>query len=224
MLFQWVSRANICRMRLSHGDANAGVKPLAAARRGHPVETIWKGAELEGHRLTLTLTPVRKLGQTLMPVLVAGAFAVGAFAVSGASHAAKGDLRVPVRTHSPLLQGKALDLRFAGFAQGIWVRSLQSCPVERIERTEPGSTLAIFRGLLETPAKICQVYGAERDNPERQRAALNCLLNDGGEVIELVTLRPRGTGGLMVQMGEQPPVHFRFCERIIPALEAVHRD
>lgn len=138
--------------------------------------------------------------------------------------AGKGDLRAPVRTSAPLLQGKTLDLRFAAFAQGIWVQDLNDCPAANIDRTQPGSTVAIYRGLLETAVRICQVYGAERDNSRTQRAALNCLLNDGNEAIELVTVKPRGTQGLMVQIGERAPVHYRFCERIIPVLQTVRTD
>ncbi len=140
-------------------------------------------------------------------------------AAAGAAHAAKGDLKVKVPRSAPLLQGKTLDLRFAEFAQGIWVRDLKDCPAERIDRSRPGSTLAIYRGLWETPGRICQVYGAELGSRDTQRAALNCQLTDGGEVIELVTVQPRGTGSLLVQEGERTPVQYRFCERITPVLE-----
>ncbi len=139
---------------------------------------------------------------------------------SGAAFAGKGDLKISVPKSAPLLQGKTLDLRFAGFAQGIWVTDVSLCPPPNIDRTEPGSTLAIYRGLLETRGRICQVYGAEKDGNQTQRAAINCVMDDGGEVIQLVTVQPRGTAGLMVQEGERSPVHFRFCEKIKPILQA----
>jgi hypothetical protein len=145
-------------------------------------------------------------------------------AAGGTAHAGKGDLKVVVPRSAPLLQGKTLDLRFAKFAQGIWVRDLSNCPAPRIDRAAPGTALAIYRGLYETSSRICQVYGAEKGDRNTQRAALNCLLTDGGEAIELVTVQPRGTKGLMVQEGERPPVHFRFCERIIPILQAVESN
>lgn len=145
-------------------------------------------------------------------------------AANGTAHAGKGDLKVVVPRSAPLLQGKTLDLRFATFAQGIWVKDLANCPAPRIDRSAPGSTIAIFRGLYETSSRICQVYGAEKGGRNTQRAALNCLLTDGGEAIELVTVQPRGSKGLMVQEGERPPVHFRFCERIIPVLESLESN
>ncbi|MBO6891913.1 MAG: hypothetical protein JJ866_08235 [Roseibium sp.] len=146
------------------------------------------------------------------------------FAAIGSAQAGKGDLKVVVPRSAPLLQGKTLDLRFAEFAQGIWVRDLSNCPAPRIDRSAPGSALAIYRGLYETSGRICQVYGAEKGGSNTQRAALNCLLTDGGEAIELVTVQPRGTGGLLVQEGERPPVHFRFCERIIPLKQRVESN
>jgi hypothetical protein len=138
----------------------------------------------------------------------------------GSALAGKGDLMFKVPKSAPLMQGRALDLRFADFAQGIWVRDQQDCPAPRIDRSPPGSTLAIYRGLLETPGRICQVYGAEKSGKTTQRAAINCLLTDGGEAIELVTVQPRGAEGLIVQEGEKPPVHFRFCEKIVPILQS----
>ncbi|WP_420412607.1 hypothetical protein [Roseibium sp.] len=141
-------------------------------------------------------------------------------AFSAPAVAGKGDRKLSVPRSAPLLKGKTLDLRFAEFAQGIWVRDLSNCPAPRIDRNAPGSAIAIYRGLLETPGRICQVYGAEKDKLRTQRAAINCLLNDGGEAIELVTVQPRGTNGLMVQEGERPPVHFRFCEAIQPVLQS----
>lgn len=139
---------------------------------------------------------------------------------STAGFAAKGDLKVQVPRSAPLLQGRTLELRFADFAQGIWVRDPGDCPPPSIDRSAPGSALAIYRGLWEMPDRICQVYGAELGGRDTQRAAINCLLNNGAESIELVTVQPRGTGGLMVQEGERPPVHFRFCEKITPVLKA----
>ncbi|WP_428686995.1 hypothetical protein [Roseibium sp.] len=137
----------------------------------------------------------------------------------GPAFAAKGDLKIRVPKSAPLLQGKTLDLRFAKFAQGIWVTDGGDCPAPNIDRTRAGSTLAIYRGLLEMQGRICQVYGAEREGRQTQRAALNCLMDDGGEAIQLVTVQPRGAGGLMVQEGERPPVQFRFCEQITPILQ-----
>ncbi|WP_297587404.1 hypothetical protein [Roseibium sp.] len=115
--------------------------------------------------------------------------------------AGKGDLKIQVPKSAPLLQGRTLDLRFAEFAQGIWVRDLKNCPAQRIDQSAPGSTLAIYRGLWEMPGRICQVYGAELGSRKTQRAAINCLMSDGGEAIELVTVQPRGTGSLLVQEG-----------------------
>ncbi|TYC64451.1 hypothetical protein FMN50_00285 [Rhodobacterales bacterium] len=146
-----------------------------------------------------------------------GAFLAGLLVLSGApALAAKGDLKIDVPKSAPLLQGKSLDLRFASFAQGIWVAEPQECPPASIDRGAPGATLAIHRGLMEMPGRICQVYGAERDGGETQRAAINCLMDDGGETIQLVTVQPRGTGELIVQEGERAPVEFRFCEKISP--------
>ncbi|MHA7775294.1 hypothetical protein [Roseibium sp. M-1] len=145
-------------------------------------------------------------------------------AAAGPALAGKGDLMFGVPRTAPLLQGRTLDLRFADFAQGIWVRETDQCPVPRIDRGLPGSTIAIYRGLLETPGRICQVYGAEKAGKRTQRAAINCMLNDGGEAIELVTVQPRGTEGLLVQEGEKPPVHFRFCEKIVPVLQSANSN
>lgn len=153
------------------------------------------------------------------------ALAAGMLAMAGgAALAGKGDLMFEVPKSAPLLQGKLLDLRFADFAQGIWVRDLEQCPAPRIDQSRPGSTLAIYRGLFETPGRICQVYGAEKAGKRTQRAALNCLMTDGGEAIELVTVMPRGTQGLMVQEGEKPPIHFRFCEKIVPILQSARGE
>jgi len=141
-------------------------------------------------------------------------------AAAAPAFAEKGDLKFEVPRSAPLLQGKTLDLRFAKFAQGIWVTDSGLCPAPNIDRSLPGTTLAIYRGLLEMPGRICQVYGAEKAGGKTQRAAINCLLTDGGEAIELVTVQPRGTNVLMMQEGERPPVRFRFCEKIVPILQA----
>lgn len=141
-------------------------------------------------------------------------------AVPGPASAAKGDLKVKIPKSAPLLKGRTLDLRFADFAQGIWVRDLKNCPADSIDRTPPGSTLAIYRGLWEMPDRICQVYGAELGRMDTQRAAINCLLDSGAEAIELVTVQPRGENTLLVQEGEGRPVQFRFCEAIQPVLKA----
>lgn len=149
-----------------------------------------------------------------------------AMAAAGATPAlaAKGDLKFDVPKSAPLLQGKSLDLHFAGFAQGIWVADPQECPPASIDRGTRGATLAIHRGLLEMPGRICQVYGAEREGGQTQRAAINCLMDDGGEAIQLVTVEPRGEDGLYLQEGERPPVEFRFCEKIEPVLQAAGSD
>ncbi|WP_209017461.1 hypothetical protein [Roseibium aggregatum] len=141
-------------------------------------------------------------------------------AAGGPALAGKGDLKFDVPKSAPLLQGRALDLRFADFAQGIWVRDPEDCPGPSIDRSKPGSALAIYRGLWEAPDRICQVYGAELGRRETQRAAISCTLTDGGEAIELVTVRPRGTQGLLVQEGERAPVQYRFCARIVPILQS----
>ncbi|CTQ76941.1 hypothetical protein [Roseibium alexandrii] len=152
--------------------------------------------------------------------VIAACFCAAAAVAAAPAMAGKGDLKRSVPRSAPLLKGKTLDLRFADFAQGIWVRDLSNCPAPRIDRNDPGAAIAIYRGLLETPSRICQVYGAEKDKQFTQRAAINCLLNDGGEAIELVTVQPRGTNGLIVQEGERAPVHFRFCEAIQPVLQS----
>jgi hypothetical protein len=144
--------------------------------------------------------------------------------IGGPALAGKGDLIFQVPKSAPLLQGRMLDLRFADFAQGIWVSDPDVCPTRRIDRSPPGSAIAIYRGLLETPGRICQVYGAEQSGKRTQRAAINCQLTSGAEVIELVTVQTRGTLGLVVQEGERAPVHFRFCESIVPILQSAHHD
>lgn len=147
-----------------------------------------------------------------------------AMAMIGAASANKGDLKVSVPRSAPLLQGRTLDLRFAAFAQGIWVSEQASCPKDAIDQAMPGSTVAIYRGLLETPNRICQVYGAEKQGKKSQRAAISCLQDNGVEAIELVTVSPSGTEGLSVQVGERSPERYRFCEPIIPLLKSAQRD
>ncbi len=131
--------------------------------------------------------------------------------------AAKGDRKANVTRSSPLLEGKVLDLRFEPFAQGIWATNDAACnAMSTIDQSEPGTVLAIFRGLLETPEQICQVYGAEHGSSGSQRAAMNCSLSAGGEALGLVTVRPRGSAGLSVQDGKRPPAYYRFCKKIDP--------
>lgn len=142
------------------------------------------------------------------------------FATDLTAEAAKGDRQPSVRRSSPLLEGKVLDLRFAGFAQGIWARQTQDCDnLSVIDRGVPGSLVAIYRGLLETPDQICQVYGAEKRSSGAQRAAMNCRLTTGSETLGLVTVRPRGTEGITVQDGDHPAVHYRFCRAITPLIQ-----
>ncbi len=171
------------------------------------------------------MAPFIKEGRMPLKSLASGLAVVALFLLApSAALAAKGDLKLQVPKSAPLLQGKILDLRFAEFAQGIWVRDLKDCPAARIDRTSPGSTLAIHRGLWETAGRICQVYGAELGSRDTQRAAINCTTNEGGEMIELVTVQPRGTRVLLVQEGERPPVEFRFCEKITPILQSAHGE
>lgn len=142
------------------------------------------------------------------------------FATDMTVEAAKGDRQQSVRRSSPLLEGKVLDLRFAGFAQGIWARQAQDCAtLSAIDQGMPGSVVAIYRGLLETPGKICQVYGAEKRSSGGQRAAMNCRLTTGSEALGLVTVLPRGTEGIAVQDGDHPAVHYRFCRAITPLMQ-----
>jgi len=131
------------------------------------------------------------------------------FATDMSVEAAKGDRQPSVRRSSPLLEGKVLDLRFAGFAQGIWARQAQDCE----------NLSAIDRGLLETPDRICQVYGAEKRSSGAQRAAMNCRLTTGSEALGLVTVRPRGTESISVQDGDHSAVNYRFCRAITPLLQ-----
>lgn len=136
--------------------------------------------------------------------------------------AAKGDRKSGAIRTSPLLEGRVLDLRFADFAQGIWAADRATCDgLTAIDRGVPGSAIAIFRGLLETPSQICQVYGAEQGASGSQRAAMNCRLDSGGESLGLVTVRPRGPAGLSVQDGEHPPVYYRYCRAIPPVTQSV---
>lgn len=146
-------------------------------------------------------------------VLLAGAAPAGA---------AKGDLHIQVRRSSPLLERRVLDLRFAGFAQGIWTRHSSDCQsLRNIDQAQPGTAVVIFRGLFETPTEICHVYGAEQRASGSQRAAMNCQLVSGGESLGLVTVRPIGSVGLSVQDGERPPIHYRFCRSIKPVIQPV---
>ncbi|WP_338052236.1 hypothetical protein [Roseibium polysiphoniae] len=155
-------------------------------------------------------------------VLAAGVLAL-AFSseLAGQAFAGKGDRVVSVQRRSPLLERKVLDLRFADFAQGIWTTDQEACSdLRSIDRSQPGSTVAIFRGLMETPDRICTVYGAEQGALEAQRAAMNCDLVAGGDALGLLTVRRRGSQGLMVQDGERPPEYFRFCRGIVPVTQS----
>ncbi|MTH96207.1 hypothetical protein E1297_09445 [Roseibium sp. RKSG952] len=135
------------------------------------------------------------------------------------AHAAKGDRQVDLPRVSPLLEGRVLELRFPETAEGIWVRRDFECAdITRIHDAPPGSVVAIYRGLFETPGQICQVYGAEQGAANAQRAAMNCMRDDGGSALGLVTLRPRGSSVLLVQDGDLPPVAYRFCRPIRPVL------
>ncbi len=141
---------------------------------------------------------------------------------AGMAVAGKGDRATSFHRVSPLLEKKVLDLRFADFAQGIWTRNSSACEdLYTVDRSTRGDVVAIFRGLLETPARICSVYGAEQGAKEAQRAALNCHLVSGGEALGLVTVRSRGSEGLMLQDGERPPQYFRFCRAIPPVMQTV---
>jgi hypothetical protein len=134
------------------------------------------------------------------------------------AQAAKGDMQIAVRRASPILEGRILDLTFAGFAQGIWTREASDCDAfTTVDRGRPGGVIAIFRSLMETPEEICQVYGAEKAGTDSQRAAMNCRLWSGAEALGLITIMQRGETGISVQDGERPPVHYRFC-RAIPSL------
>lgn len=136
--------------------------------------------------------------------------------------AVKGDRQVTIRSAPSILSGKVLDLRFADFAQGIWTRQAADCAaLTRIDTGSEGAIVAIYRGLLETPDQICNVYGAEQRPKGAQRAALNCVLDDGAETIGLVTLRQRGSQGLSLQDGERPPVYYRFCRAIVPVMSPI---
>lgn len=136
------------------------------------------------------------------------------------AEAAKGDLRAEVPRSSPLLEGRSLDLRFAEFAQGIWTKEPADCQdLTTIDRAKPGTAIAIYRGLYETPAEICQVYGAEQRSSRSQRAAMSCHLVGGGYSLGLVTVRPIGSAGLSVQDGKHPPAHYQFCRAITPVIQ-----
>jgi hypothetical protein len=148
--------------------------------------------------------------------LMAGVFSV---------HAAKGDMQVAVQRSSPILEGRILDLKFAGFAQGIWTREASDCDgLTTVDRGQPGAVIAIFRSLMETPEEICQVYGAEQAETDSQRAAMNCRQWSGAETLGLVTISQRGSTGISVQDGERPPVHYRFCRAIPLLLQPVNQQ
>lgn len=139
--------------------------------------------------------------------------------IVGPALAAKGDRQLSVRPSPPLLEGKVLDLRFAGFAQGIWIGAEADCALlTRIDRGPPGQVVAIHRGLMETPTRICQVYGAEQRPQGAQRAAMNCRLDTGASALGMVTVRKRGDELLVVQDGEKQPKVFRFCREIPPVI------
>lgn len=149
---------------------------------------------------------------------------VGSSLMTGvfSAHAAKGDMQVSVQRSSPILEGRILDLNFAGFAQGIWTREASDCDAfTTIDRGKPGAVIAIFRSLMETPDEICQVYGAERADTGSQRAAMNCRLWSGADALGLVTISQRGTTEIAVQDGERPPVTYRFCRAIVPLVQPV---
>ncbi|WP_150525695.1 hypothetical protein [Roseibium sediminis] len=136
------------------------------------------------------------------------------------AHAAKGDRTVTIQRSSEILASRTLDLRFADFAQGIWARQVDRCEsVARIDEGEPGDAIAIYRGLFETPGRICVVYGAEQNATRVQRAAMNCRLDRGGSALGLVTVTSRGPSKLVVQEGERPPVAYRFCRAIPPLIQ-----
>ena len=151
---------------------------------------------------------------------------ISTLAAAGLSaEAAKGDMKIVVRRASPILEGRVLDLKFAGFAQGIWARDASDCEgLTTVDRARPGAVIAFFRGLMETPGEICQVYGAEKAASDSQRAAMNCRLWNEAEVLRLVTVKPRGSDGLTVEDGERPPVHYRLCRPITPVTQPVGRQ
>lgn len=141
------------------------------------------------------------------------------------AHAAKGDMQVAIQRASPILEGRILDLTFAGFAQGIWTREKRDCDgLTTVDRGRPGAVIAIFRSLMETTEEICQVYGAEKAGTDSQRAAMNCHQWSGSETLGLVTISQRGSSEISVQDGERPPVHYRFCRAIIPLLQPLSQQ
>lgn len=138
------------------------------------------------------------------------------------AQAAKGDRQITLPRTSPFLANKVLDLRFADFATGIWARRQSDCADFRsVDQGTPGSVVAIFRGLFETPGQICHVYGAEQRPSVAQRAAMSCALDTGGSALGLVTVRQRGAAVLLIQDGEQAPVPYRLCKKITPILQPV---
>ncbi len=140
----------------------------------------------------------------------------------GAAHAGKGDRVLSVPRGSPILERKVLDLRFADFAQGIWASDVPTCQrLEAIDAADDGTAVAVFRGLIETPDRICLVYGAETGSVNSQRAALNCDLESGEEALGLITLRRSGKEGLLIQDGTHEPRYFQFCKPILPVTRSV---
>ncbi|WP_209012064.1 hypothetical protein [Roseibium aggregatum] len=134
-------------------------------------------------------------------------------------------MQVAVQRASPILEGRILDLTFAGFAQGVWTREKSDCDgLTTVDRGRPGAVIAIFRSLMETPEEICQVYGAEKAGTDSQRAAMNCRQWSGAETLGLITISQRGSSEISVQDGERPPVHFRFCRAIIPLLQPLSQQ
>lgn len=139
---------------------------------------------------------------------------------SAADAAGKGDRAVKTQPSGLLMQGKILDVRFSDFAQGIWTRDAASCQkLSAIEDASEGSVIAIFRGLFETPDRICMVYGAEQGKRSSQRAALNCDLKSGNTALGLVTVRQRGSQVIVLEDGEQPAQTFEFCRAVPTVLD-----
>jgi len=150
---------------------------------------------------------------------VLAAAIAGLMMTCGPTGAGKGDRQVQAPRYAPLLQEKVLDLRFSPFAQGLWTRNGACVNPISIDRSEPGDAVAIFRGLLETPSELCQVYGAEQRPEGAQRAAMSCLMNNGMENLGLVTVSQRGPQGLHVHFDGKNPVTYRFCREIRPVTD-----
>lgn len=154
-------------------------------------------------------------------LLIKAVFAIAAMIVlAGPAMAAKGDRKVSLQHKPSILASRSLDLRFADFAQGIWTTDASRCEqLSKIDVGEPGEAIAIYRGLFETPGKVCLVYGAEQNPNKTQRAAMNCRMDKGGSALGLLTVTKRGTSKLVIQEGERRPVAYRFCRTISPLLE-----